>query len=46
MPSETVYLPDRDRDHVERVREANGHENLSQALQQIVADHRRQVYDD
>lgn len=43
MPSETYYLPDDDREYLREVEQARGLDNPSQALQDIVADHRAEV---
>lgn len=40
MPSETVYFPAEDREYVGEVKDKHGLENVSQAVQKIVREHR------
>jgi hypothetical protein len=47
MPSETVYLPDAEMQYVRQMRdEQDSVENISQALQRIVWDHKQGATDD
>jgi hypothetical protein len=45
MPSETIYLPDDLREYGRQIVRENDYDNLSQAIQHIMLDHRAQVHD-
>lgn len=44
MPSETIYLPDDLREYGRQIVTENDYDNLSQAIQHIMLDHRAKVH--